>query len=387
MRLEPLAMMLVLAAGFMVAVDACAAVVRFEVTVPEGTPDEATIFASGSAPALGSWNGVGLALERREDGIYVGTLELAQGQTVTFKVTRGSWATVEKATSGAEIPNREYTVQQDAVLRITVAAWADGGQDAPAAIPSSRSGDIRDHPGIASRFLAAPRDVWVCLPPGYEDEPARRYPVLYMHDGQNVFDAATSFLGVEWSADETAERLIAAEAIEPLIIVAIANSSQRLQEYTPGESGRAYGRFIVEELKPMIDAAYRTHTDAPNTMVAGSSLGGLVSLTLAHDYPEVFGRCAALSPSLWWNDLAVFDDYADVGEWGQRSRFWVDMGSAEGSTPRDGEASVVAQVERFGAVLAEAGVEVRVNIVADGVHNEASWADRFDEVLIYLLAD
>src|SRR5258705_10465824 len=149
----------------------------------------------------------------------------------------------------------------------------------------------------------------VYLPPGYEASKRKSYSVFYLHDGQNLFDGATSFIpGQEWRVDETAQRLIDAGKIEPLIIVGINNAGKdRIDEYTPaadakykaGGKANLYGRMLVEELKPFIDAHYRTRQGAAHTGVGGSSLGGLVSLYLSLKYPRVFGRAAVVSPSVW----------------------------------------------------------------------------------------
>jgi predicted alpha/beta superfamily hydrolase len=151
------------------------------------------------------------------------------------------------------------------------------------------TGDIQAHKNFHSNVLGNDRDVLVYLPPGYDASKGRRYSVLYMQDGQNLFDGATSFIpGQEWRVDETAQRLIGAGKIEPLIIVGIYNTKDRINEYTAAQDakyemgGKAdlYGRMLVEELKPFIDGRYRTKKDAQHTGLAGSSLGGLVSLYL-----------------------------------------------------------------------------------------------------------
>jgi predicted alpha/beta superfamily hydrolase len=143
------------------------------------------------------------------------------------------------------------------------------------------TGNFRVHPQFQSQFLQDRRDLIVYLPPQYGERPGERYPVLYMHDGQNLFDAATAFAHQEWGVDEAAEELIASGAIEPLIIVGIYNAGeQRLEEYTHvrnrrGQGGRArrHAQFVVEELKPFIDSTYRTLSDPANTGLGGSSLG------------------------------------------------------------------------------------------------------------------
>ena len=160
------------------------------------------------------------------------------------------------------------------------------------------------HRAFHSRILGNRRDVLVYLPPGYRRFSLKRYPVLYLHDGQNVFDAATSFAGVEWGVDETAQRLIRSKTIEPLIVVAVANiGEERVHEYTPtpavieakktGKNTAAVwlastDNFLIEELKPFIDRKYRTKPEAEFTGLGGSSLGGLVTLAIGIFYSEVF---------------------------------------------------------------------------------------------------
>ena len=171
------------------------------------------------------------------------------------------------------------------------------------------TGNIKVHRAFPSKFLGNRRDILVYLPPDYRRFSWRRHSVLYLHDGQNVFDAATSFGGVEWSVDETAERLIRTKIIDPLIIVAVANMGEdRVHEYTPTPGvieakgrrkkrsrglARLYGRFLMEELKPFIDRKYRTRRGPTFTGLGGSSLGGLVTLHfISTEIPPAHGDVA-----------------------------------------------------------------------------------------------
>src|SRR5437588_11159804 len=183
------------------------------------------------------------------------------------------------------------------------------------------TGTIRRHRGFPSKMLGNRRDVLVWLPRGYSRFSGKRQRVLYLQDGQNVFDAATSFAGVEWGVDETAQRLIRQNLIEPLIIVAIANIGEdRIHEYAPTPGvidasakrkkrskgwARKYGRFLIEELKPYIDKQYRTKPEAEFIGLGGSSLGALLTLSLGLWFPNVFTRLIAMSPSVWWDDQAI----------------------------------------------------------------------------------
>src|SRR5256885_1898225 len=181
------------------------------------------------------------------------------------------------------------------------------------------TGNIKRHRAFPSKVLGNRRDVLLYLPPGYRSFSRKRYPVLYLHDGQNVFDAATAFAGVEWGVDETAERLIQKKLIEPLIIVAVANTGEeRIHEYAPTRGvidarakrkkrsrgvARVYGHFLINELKPFIDRKYRTKHEAAFTGLGGSSLGGLATLAIGILYPQAFSRLIVMSPSIWRDDF------------------------------------------------------------------------------------
>jgi predicted alpha/beta superfamily hydrolase len=182
-------------------------------------------------------------------------------------------------------------------------------------IKNTLTGNIKIHANFQSRFLPAHRRLVVYLPPDYENNQSRRYPVLYLQDGQNMFDAATSFLpGKEWHMDEKAQTLIAQRAIDPLIIVGISSGGlARVNEFTPPatagpkQGGRAdlYGRMLVEEIKPFIDGCYRTITAPAGTALGGTSLGGLATLYLGLKYKDVFGELVIISPAAFWDDEMI----------------------------------------------------------------------------------
>jgi len=240
-----------------------------------------------------------------------------------------------------------------------------------------------------SEILPDDRAVSVYLPLQYLEEEERRFPVLYLQDGQNLIDGRTSYIaGKTWNAHTTADRLTEAGEIEPLILVGVANTGlRRMAEYTPtrdfkmgGGEGRSYGRLLIEELKPWIDRSYRTLPDAENTGVGGSSLGGLISLYLGFAHPEVFGKIAVMSPSLWWDHRSILNTVGQVAM-KLRLRIWLDMGTAEGARHlRDAD-----MLERL---LLKRGWHSGVDLVyvkAEGaVHDERAWSDRFGDVLRFL---
>lgn len=251
------------------------------------------------------------------------------------------------------------------------------------------TGDFRRHPKFRSRFLPSDHTLLVYRPPGYAEHRVRRFPVLYLHDGQNVFDRATSATGEEWSVDETAQRLIQAGAIEPVLIVGIYNAGERrIDEYTPapdarknmGGNAEAYAKMIVQEIKPFIDRRYRTLRSAPNTGLGGSSLGGLITMHLGLRYSTVFNRLAVLSPSIWWNDRAVVREVEALPA-KPPLRIWLDTGTSEGAEVLQDTRLLRDALLKKGWVE---GQDLAYMEAEGGGHNERSWAKRVEGVLRFL---
>jgi predicted alpha/beta superfamily hydrolase len=262
--------------------------------------------------------------------------------------------------------------------------------------PHTLTGDIRAHKTFNSKILNNDRDVLVYLPPGYDATKSRRYSVLYLHDGQNLFDGATSFIpGQEWRVDETAQKLIVAEKIEPLIIVGIYNAGKdRINEYTPAEDAKykmggeadLYGRMLVEELKPFIDTHYRTKRDAKHTGLGGSSLGGLVSIYLALKYPAVFGRAAVVSPSVWFANKQIVH-YVDALRKKPTVRIWMDIGTKEGGTTEEAQQTVNGARLLKETLIKKGwrpGRDLNYFEAEGAEHNERAWAGRVEGILAYL---
>jgi predicted alpha/beta superfamily hydrolase len=365
--------------------------VTFEVFVPADTPVNSEVWLTGNHASLGEWKSGGVKLSRTPDGRYTTVLPLPAGTVLEFKLTRGSWATVEKGPAGEELRNRTVTIDAKVQsVSVTVARWAD--QSGPS---SKRTliGNIRYLRGVASQFLPRKRDLIVWLPPDYEESTRRRYPVLYMHDGQNLMDTSTAHSG-EWRVDETAEELVRAGQVEPLIIVGIYNTEDRFAEYTQvkdtgefanlgGGNADAYGRFLVEELKPMIDRTFRTRTGQKDTGLAGSSLGGLVTLHLGLKYPNIFGRLGVVSPSVFWANKDILERVKALKK-KPPLRIWVDIGTEESK----GSQETVDDTRQLrDALVAEgwvAGKDLQYLEVAGASHSEGAWAERFDDILKYL---
>lgn len=349
-------------------------------SLPVGTPANASFFVAGS---FNNWSPGAAAyqLQNNQAGQPEISLSLPPG-TYEYKFTRGSWATVEGNAQGGFRPNRSITYNGGLqVVEVVIASWEDQSPATHTAAPNV---------SVLSQSFFMPqlnryRRIWIYLPPDYAVSD-RDYPVLYMQDGQNLFDQATSFTG-EWYVDETLNELF--EQGDPgVIVVGIDNGGiHRIDEYTPwanpqygGGQGTAYADFLAETLKPFIDANYRTLSGPAYTGVMGSSLGGLISLYTALRHPQVFGRAGVFSPSLWYTS-DIFT-YAAQRPYQGDSRICLMAGQAESTT-------MAAQVNNMYQTLLSAAYPaadlLRV-IHADGQHAEWYWAREFGGAYQWLFA-
>jgi enterochelin esterase-like enzyme len=254
---------------------------------------------------------------------------------------------------------------------------------------------LRLHRAFSSVYLPHKRDLIVYLPPGYDQHPERTYPVLYLQDGQNLFDGRTSFIpGRTWEAREHADAAIESGEAAPLVIVGIYHAGdRRLAEYTPdrdphrdGEMGGGeaaqYGLMLTREILPWIAGQYRVRTEREQTGLGGSSLGGLVSLYLGLRYAAWFGKLALLSPSVWWNHKSILGYVNErAPEIWERPRLWLDVGDKEGRrTLHD----VEMLHRRLKANGWRPGETLHFERVPGGTHDEASWARRVRPMLRFL---
>jgi len=363
----------------------------FQVVEPDSKPG-LSVYLAGN---FQGWNpgDSNYQLDDLGNGLYEISRSFEVGQTIQFKFTQGSWETVEKGPGGEEISNRVMRIEKSGIHNLKVAAWADGQPGT--GIVTTITGDVK--PVRVPNFLNE-REVLVYLPPQYHQNPQVRYPVLYMLDGQNVFDAATSFAG-EWSADESCEQLISEGKIRPLIVVAIANGrDQRIYEYTPwpdstytnapSGGGEQHIQAIVDTLLPYINSTYRTLTGPENTGLAGSSLGGLMALYAAGNHQYTFGLLAAFSPSLWWKDgfpLTFARQNIIPG-----LKLYLDMGGREGNLGKNSGTYSLHVIQRLKKMLENGGFVNEKDLMvvkdADGEHNESSWARRLPSALVFLFS-
>lgn len=416
----------------------------------------------GTAPL--SWGTTTPALDPDGDGLYTLSVPFVvrgDSQRVELKIKvddgdapNGGWQ---------QGPNRSVTLRPGADTDL-VLAWGDR----PVLPPPTITGHVETLPGVAGAGLAA-RDIHVYLPPGYA-EGDRRYPVLYLHDGASVFGTEA---GSEWGMDEAAQALIEAGEIGPLILVGVANTDRRIDEYTPtvqnwrhvltrvappadtgrlgaltgtfvddgdtlevtadaaglivdvpgegdhqrlealddgrfflpqagitfaferdasgavaqivatkpsqGGLGDTYGAFLIDTVKPMVDARYRTLPDAAHTGLGGSSLGGLITMHLGATRPDVFGRLLVASPSVWWDGRVLLATVAATTP-PPGQRVWVDIGTEEGE-------AMVPDARRLAELLVETGWDpalVRYVEAEGGGHETRAWQARAPDMLRFL---
>jgi predicted alpha/beta superfamily hydrolase len=267
---------------------------------------------------------------------------------------------------------------------------------------ASVAGDLRIHP-FTSRVFGNTRKLRVLLPPGYDVEAnkTRRYPVLYLNDGQNLFDASTSiFNPLEWQADETVARLLGEDKIEPLIVVGIDNAGKRLRprEYLPyvdsslqppepDPQGKKYPGFLIEEVMPFINATYRTKVGPENTGLGGSSYGGAVALYTAITRPGVIGRLLLESPSIYISDNQLIRDGQACNSW--PDKVYLAIGTNEAGR-EDWNAEAIGLIRELEKVLKEAGLgQDRLNVLIDegATHHEGAWANRLPGALVFLFSN
>jgi predicted alpha/beta superfamily hydrolase len=250
----------------------------------------------------------------------------------------------------------------------------------------ARAGTLVKIPNFSSPQLGNTRTLRIYLPPSYSQNPLKRYPVLFMHDGQNLFEAATAFGGVEWQVDETANNLINNGQMDEVIVVGIDNGGgSRIYEYTPccdpqygGGGADVYTRFILETVRPYINQNYRTLTSNKNTALMGSSLGGLVSFYIGRKNPTVFSKVGALSSSFWWNNQMLPKE-VEVATGKVPVNFYIDAGTSSDGLPETTRMRDALVVDGY-----VQGADLNYYVAQGAGHNEAAWAARLNIPLKYL---
>lgn len=374
----------------------CTATIR--VQVPEGT---GTVYLAGSLPDLGNWRPDGAALtgQGRERTARV---TAAPGTRFEYKFTLGSWDREALDSGDAVPPNHQLLLDHDTVVTHDIPAFKQGARDYIADWKGSGVlGTLVYWKDVPSAYLGPRRHVVIWLPPGYDSTGSTRYPVLYMSDGQNLFDPRLSFTGVDWGVDEAVERLAGRGTMPQIIVVGVWSSAKRWDEYSPWHGAPRYAHFLIDELMPRINSAFRTLTGPTHTAAMGSSMGGLLSFYLVTRHPEVFGACGCMSTHFPLSEQVasqVFSGYhasatpdttpyliRDI-QAGLRAppgtRYWFDFGTTGlDSAYAPTHAALRAWLLDQGLVE---GRDFVVRRYEGATHNEASWRARLTDPLTFL---
>ena len=372
--------------------------VRITAVVPTDSPQ---VYLSGNLPERGPWN-PGLYKMDGTGSKRTATLRVPAGHALQYKVTAGSWEREGLGPSGTVMPAFTANVSMDMELTANIEGFRVDPREHIANWQGAQTkGSLVYWTDVESRHLKSPRHVVTLLPPGYDANAQKRYKVIYMHDGQNLFDPRIAYTGVDWGVDEAMQRGVENGEYEPAIIVGIWNTTERLFEYSPWHDAPNYAKFLLEELMPRVNAEFKVLSGPQNTFTMGSSMGGLMSLYLVQNFPETFGACGCVSTHVSWSPQMIewfmgrdptqadptpylIKDiqagasmpagqrlYFDYGTQGLDAAYhephqalgeWLDaQGFVEGETYK---------IQRF-----------------DGAdHNEASWRERVDQQLAWLLS-
>jgi predicted alpha/beta superfamily hydrolase len=304
------------------------------------------------------------------------TLENVEKGTHQFKCTQGSWETVEDSTNGVDIANRIINLQSDTTIFITTYGWKRVEDTKSRKHTASANVHVMSDSFYMPQ-LKRKRKIWIYLPANYTTS-KQKYPVLYMHDGQNLFDEFTAPYG-EWGIDEALDSLQKKTGRYCIVIGIDHGGDKRLVEYNPYDTkeygkgeGKQYVDFLVQTLKPFIDKQYRTKKDAVNTSIAGSSLGGLISSYAILKYPNVFGSAGAFSPA-YWIAPAIDTLAKNMPTDKMPKRIWFYGGGKEGYT-------LMPDMEKFKNIMATKNkTDIGFMVDENGMHNEAAWRKWFPE--------
>lgn len=368
------------------------------VEVPDST---GPVYLTGSLPVLGPWRPDGMAMTgtgRERTAQVTGD----SGSTFEYKFTLGSWDREAVAANGTVPGNNRLVLERDTAVTHEISGFKPPAADY---LADWKGGGVLGRmviwKDVRSSFLGPTRHVEIWLPPGYDGSKTTRYPVLYMPDGQNLFDPRLSYGGIDWGVDEAVVKLVTARAIPPVIVVGVWNSAERWKEYSPWQGAPDYARFLIRELIPRVNQEFRTLTGANNTAVGGSSMGGLLSYYLVSHYPNVFGACACMSTHFPLSEAVlarsvsgfaasanpdttpyIVRDIKAGFKVPRGTRYWFDYGTLG----LDSAYAPTHEIVR-GWLLKQGLVEGKDFVIRryDGAsHNETSWRARLEDPLKFL---
>lgn len=368
-------------------------------TVPEDAP---TVYVTGNLPALGPWHPAALEMQGSGTERTV-TLDVPLGHALQFKITGGSWEREALGPDGKHLPAFSVAVDGDKTVSAEIHAFPEDPDRFVADWQGAGvEGELLYWTDLESAFLDESRHVVIWLPPDYGAGDDRRFKVIYMPDGQNLFDPRLAYTGIDWGVDEAMMRGVRAGTYEPAVIVGVWNTADRLMEYSPWHDAPQYARFLLEELMPRVEAELNVLTGPDNTFVMGSSMGGLLSYYLVREHPDVFGACGCLSSHFSWSPQMV-ELFMGRDPSAASARTYIERDIADGATMPGGArlyfdygtAGLDAAYEVPHAAIRQwlldqdfvEGEDFLVRKFEGADHSEAAWRERVDQQLDWLLAE
>ena len=345
---------------------------------PEKTPLNDTLYFASS---INHWNPRDKSYAFKKNSQDRLSLSISSSiDSFEYKISRGSWNSVEVDSLGGDINNRFYSKNIGGEVSLKINGWRDFFKKRK---PSVSKGVSYLPTNIEIPQLNRKRTIRMYYPPNYSS--GKRFPVIYMHDGQNLFDESTAFSG-EWNVDETLDSLYKYYGFSCIVVGIYHGENERINELSPwvndslklGGDGDKYAKFIVKTLKPFIDSHFRTLPDRDNTAIIGSSMGGLISLYMALEYPEVFGKVGIFSPSLWFSPKA----FEQIQKYNKKKiqRIYLISGAKEGG-------NTVYDALKADSLLRSVGFDenyLLTKIAKDGKHSESFWSREFGDAIKYL---
>ena len=351
--------------------------VEFTLHAPD-LPKGSRVYLTGGTPSLGNWapDGVPMTYQGRDTWRVV--VLFSQAMDIEYRYTLGTEDRRGADSRGQPLKNFSVATRRNLKISDEVGQWTD--KNTVVESPGKVTGELRYHRHVRDRTLPS-RDLVVWLPRFYELKDRATYPVLYLNDGQDLFDPLTAQDGRDWGVDEAMTQLIADDTIEPMIVVGIYSTDDRLSEYAPGEAGEAYMRYIVETVKPLIDRRYRTRPGRESTFIGGAAMGGVIAFATAWAYPEVFSAALSQTPSYRLEGRMDTQTWyqARAGDEDRPVFFYLDRGGqGADALLRPGVEDMVDQLQAWGYRPERNYVFVRD---FDADHGIAAWGRRFPDAL------
>ncbi|MDQ2751442.1 MAG: alpha/beta hydrolase-fold protein [Bacteroidota bacterium] len=353
--------------------------VSFQLTAT-ALSENSSVYITGSIEPLGDWDPGKIKMNYVGNYVWSFNVNIDKPISVEYKFTLGTWEHEGAKSDGTPLSNLSAQLQHDTTFSDTIDNWTKNTQNQTT--EHHVTGTVKYYPAVKGKGIKD-RDVAVWLPPDYDSSGNTRYPVLYMQDGQNSFDPATSAFGVEWGVDETSDSLIRKGIIAPLIVVGIYNTTDRSFEYALGAKGEAYMNFMIHQLKPLIDSAYATNKDKEHTFVGGSSLGALISFMLVWQHPNVFSKAICFSPAFKINKLDYVKNVTSYrGKMKPVSFYIANGGVGLDAQLQPGVNAMLAALQKQGY---KEGTEVKYVNDIKAAHSEASWAKAFPDAIMWCM--